>query len=125
VLICWEHMGLTEIAAALGAEKYGPESGWRGPVEYPDERFDLIWVVPPPYSQISRVEGEQVPVLDDGKSTRQEGAWRRIPSSVLFLIGGGVVLVMIGVMVGAMYYYGFFHAEDLEEEEEEEATDDV
>ncbi|KAH8899883.1 hypothetical protein GQ53DRAFT_740892 [Thozetella sp. PMI_491] len=71
VLVCWEHKVLGEIAEELGAKKYGPDSGWKGHVKYPGERFDLIWVVPSPYHKITEVKSEKVPGLDDGLD--QEG----------------------------------------------------
>jgi hypothetical protein len=60
VLICWEHGQLSLIAKALGVIKE---------VKYPDDRFDLIWMVMEPYTEISSITSEQVPGLDDGLET--------------------------------------------------------
>jgi len=64
VLLCWEHGQLAKIATALGVQGYAGSSGWSGPVEYPGDRFDLIWTVNPPYTEISTVTSEGVPGLD-------------------------------------------------------------
>jgi hypothetical protein len=45
------------------------ECGKTGKVEYPDDRFDLIWTVPWPYEEIVKVNSESVPGLDNGKGT--------------------------------------------------------
>jgi hypothetical protein len=58
VLICWEHHRLTAITKALGVKGYSDKCGWTGEIEYPKKRFDLIWVVPPPYNEISLVQSE-------------------------------------------------------------------
>lgn len=59
---------MANISAALGVTRFAEESGWAEYfVGYPHNRFDLIWVIPPPFDQIVKVEGEQIPVLDDGK----------------------------------------------------------
>ncbi|KAL6885431.1 hypothetical protein GGI43DRAFT_419106 [Trichoderma evansii] len=71
VLVCWEHKVLGEIAEELGVKKYGPNSGWKGHVKYPGDRFDLIWVIPSPYQEVTEVKSEKVPGLDDGLD--QEG----------------------------------------------------
>jgi hypothetical protein len=65
VLICWEHDQLKDIAKAIGVKGYAQNSGWHGKVEYPDDRFDIIWVVPPPWKEIVEVLSEGVPGLDD------------------------------------------------------------
>jgi hypothetical protein len=65
VLVCWEHGQLADIAKAIGVEGYATDSGWEGKVKYPDDRFDLIWVVPPPWEEITEVKSEEVPGLDD------------------------------------------------------------
>lgn len=57
VLICWEHGQLGLIAQALGV----PTSE----ALYPDDRFDLIWTVPAPYTSIASVTSEGVPGLDN------------------------------------------------------------
>ncbi|KAI9857118.1 MAG: hypothetical protein M1813_008609 [Trichoglossum hirsutum] len=67
VLICWEHGQLSKIAEAIGVKKYAADSGASGKVKYPDDRFDLIWTVGPPYKEIERVESEGIPGLDDGR----------------------------------------------------------
>jgi hypothetical protein len=74
ILICWEHTHLTNISFALGATQYAEGSSWAGmKVEYPHKRFDLIWVIPSPYTEIISVQSEQVPGLDDGKSPNPPG----------------------------------------------------
>ncbi|KAJ9616804.1 hypothetical protein H2200_000523 [Cladophialophora chaetospira] len=56
VLICWEHQALEKVAVALGVQ---PEPN------YPGTRFDIIWTVKPPYTEIEQPVGsEQVPGLD-------------------------------------------------------------
>jgi hypothetical protein len=57
ILICWEHGELAKIAEALGV---------KGKVEYPSDRFDLIWTVLTPYTEIASVTSENIPGLDDG-----------------------------------------------------------
>ncbi|OCL02746.1 hypothetical protein AOQ84DRAFT_357243 [Glonium stellatum] len=66
VLICWEHGQLADIAAAIGVEKYAKKTGLHGKVEYPGDRFDLIWTIKEPYVEIDSVASEAVPGLDDG-----------------------------------------------------------
>ncbi|GFF40632.1 hypothetical protein IFM46972_06273 [Aspergillus udagawae] len=56
VLICWEHDALTDIVDKLG-DNDAPT--------YPDDRFDLIWTDPYPYSEISAKSSEQCPGLDN------------------------------------------------------------
>jgi len=56
VLVCWEHHRLQAIAQAIGAQD--------APV-YPEDRFDVIWTVEPPYDHISNVTSEHCPGLDD------------------------------------------------------------
>ena len=38
--------------------------GEDGKIAYPDDRFDLIWTVPPPYTLIESVVSEGMPGLD-------------------------------------------------------------
>jgi hypothetical protein len=64
VLICWEHGQLAKIATALGINGYSEASGWTGPIDYPGERFDLIWTVKKPYEEIDSVTSEGVPGID-------------------------------------------------------------
>jgi len=66
LLICWEHKELGKIAQALGVTKYSPNAGplGHGAIVYPGDHFDLIWVVPYPYDEISEIRSEQVPGLD-------------------------------------------------------------
>ncbi|CAI6028353.1 unnamed protein product [Clonostachys chloroleuca] len=73
VLICWEHHALAGIAKAIGIQGYAASTGWTGEIEYPDSRFDLIWVVPPPYTEITEVRSEKVPVLDNAVQTNACG----------------------------------------------------
>ncbi|KAH0345010.1 hypothetical protein KCU83_g8031, partial [Aureobasidium melanogenum] len=44
VLICWEHGELTQIAEAIGV---------KGAIEYPDDRFDVIWKIQSPYMELA------------------------------------------------------------------------
>jgi hypothetical protein len=60
--------------------QYAEDSGWAGAIEYPHKRFDLIWVIPTPYTQITSVESEKVPVLDDGKTPTPGSSSRNYPS---------------------------------------------
>ncbi|KAL9058444.1 MAG: hypothetical protein Q9162_001739 [Coniocarpon cinnabarinum] len=55
VLICWEHKRLTDIAEALG-DNDAPD--------YPDDRFDVIWTLPPDYQEITEEASEDCPGLD-------------------------------------------------------------
>jgi len=57
VLICWEHGQLDLIAQALGVPA--------AEAQYPDDRFDLIWTIPAPYTSIVSVTSEGVPGLDN------------------------------------------------------------
>ncbi|KAF5708813.1 phosphoglycerate mutase [Fusarium globosum] len=73
VLLCWEHKSLEGIAKAIGIQGYAAQTGWTGEVKYPGDRFDLIWVVPPPYTEITVVGSELVPGLDDGVHVNANG----------------------------------------------------
>lgn len=64
ILICWEHHHLSDIAKAIGITGFAPGSGWSGKVQYPDSRFDLVWVAPPPYDEITQVFSEDTPGSD-------------------------------------------------------------
>lgn len=64
ILICWEHGQLKEIAKALHVKGYSEESGWTGKVDYPGDRFDLIWTLHEPYHEIKTVTSEGVAGLD-------------------------------------------------------------
>lgn len=66
MLICWEHGELAKIAQAIGVKGFKQGSGGDGKVEYPGDRFDVIWTVEKPYTLIDKVESENVPGLDDG-----------------------------------------------------------
>lgn len=57
-LICWEHHNLSDIAKAIGIKRFAERSDWSGKLQYPDSRFDLIWVAPAPYDEISSVLSE-------------------------------------------------------------------
>ncbi|KLO83300.1 phosphoglycerate mutase family protein [Fusarium fujikuroi] len=61
------------IAKAIGIQGYAAQTGWTGEVKYPGDRFDLIWVVPPPYTEITVVGSELVPGLDDGVHVNANG----------------------------------------------------
>jgi hypothetical protein len=56
------------------------------PIEYPHKRFDLIWEVPPPYTEIANVRSERVPGLDDGKSPKPPGNSAGRAGSALILL---------------------------------------
>ncbi|KAE8342583.1 hypothetical protein BDV24DRAFT_162473 [Aspergillus arachidicola] len=58
ILICWEHHNLSDIAKALGIKGFAEGSGGSGEVKYPGSHFDLVWVVPAPYDEITRVLSE-------------------------------------------------------------------
>jgi hypothetical protein len=64
VLICWQHTQLEEIADALGVRGYARETGESGRIRY-GHRWDLIWVVPYPWDEITELRSECVPGLDD------------------------------------------------------------
>lgn len=51
----WEHKKLNNIAKALGA---------KGTDNYPSDAFNLIWVQPPPYDDITETRNENCPGLD-------------------------------------------------------------
>ncbi|KAJ5895706.1 uncharacterized protein N7473_005105 [Penicillium subrubescens] len=55
VLICWEHHKLSDIAKAISIKGFAESSGWSGKLQYPDSRFDLIWVALAPYDEITQV----------------------------------------------------------------------
>lgn len=58
VLICWEHHNLSDIAKAIGIRGFAESSGTSGKLQYPGSRFDLIWVAPAPYDEITEVLSE-------------------------------------------------------------------
>jgi len=47
---------LQDIATAIGVQN-APE--------YPDDRFDVIWTIDPPYDQITSETSEHCPGIDD------------------------------------------------------------
>ncbi|KAJ5720086.1 hypothetical protein N7493_006964 [Penicillium malachiteum] len=55
ILICWEHHRMTDLVEELGYED-APE--------YPDDRYDLIWTDPYPYTDITEIVSEKCPGLD-------------------------------------------------------------
>lgn len=55
ILICWEHKMLTELAEELGGENVP---------NYPKDRFDQIWIDPPPYSKITDIASENCHGID-------------------------------------------------------------
>ncbi|KAF5017352.1 hypothetical protein F66182_10725 [Fusarium sp. NRRL 66182] len=73
ILLCWEHHALTGVTKAIGIKGYAAATGWTGEVVYPDSRFDLIWVVPPPYTEITEVRSEKVLGLDNSVHTNANG----------------------------------------------------
>ncbi|RDA88864.1 hypothetical protein CP532_5462 [Ophiocordyceps camponoti-leonardi (nom. inval.)] len=56
ILICWEHKRIKKIAKELGGRHLD---------KYPRSAFDLIWVDPYPYDEITEVRSEHCPGLDD------------------------------------------------------------
>jgi hypothetical protein len=73
VLICWEHHNLSDIAKAIGIEGFAERSGWSGKqLQYPDSSFDLIWVAPAPYDEITQVlsEDKLYAALNDPEATK-------------------------------------------------------
>jgi len=72
VLICWEHGQLAKIAEALGVEKFAKDVDVKHhkKIEYPGDRFDIIWTVVKPYDQIVAVTSEGIPGLDDAVSMK-------------------------------------------------------
>ncbi|CAL5867352.1 uncharacterized protein PFLUO_LOCUS1568 [Penicillium psychrofluorescens] len=55
MLICWRHGRMREIEMLLGVLEL---------LEYPSNRFDLIWTTPYPYNNITDVRDEECPGLD-------------------------------------------------------------
>ncbi|KAJ5218963.1 uncharacterized protein N7498_001062 [Penicillium cinerascens] len=55
ILISWRHSNMDEIQELLGSEN---------PVDYPINRFDLIWTMPYPYNEITDIYSEECPGLD-------------------------------------------------------------
>lgn len=66
VLICWEHGQLAKIAEAMGVKHFAKDVDveHHKKIEYPGDRFDLIWTVVKPYDEIVAVTSESVPGLD-------------------------------------------------------------
>ncbi|KKA29066.1 hypothetical protein TD95_005257 [Thielaviopsis punctulata] len=56
ILICWEHKRLKKIVRALGVT--------HKVASYPEDRFDLVWTVPPAYRRVTDVSSESCPDLD-------------------------------------------------------------
>ncbi|CAI7580846.1 unnamed protein product [Penicillium glandicola] len=55
ILIAWRHSNMGGIEEELGALE---------PIEYPDERFDLIWTDPWPYGNVTSIKSEGCLGLD-------------------------------------------------------------
>ncbi|KAJ5646276.1 hypothetical protein N7490_002648 [Penicillium lividum] len=55
ILVCWEHHRMTDLVEELGYED--------APL-YPDNRFDLIWTDPYPYTKITEITSEKCIGLD-------------------------------------------------------------
>jgi hypothetical protein len=70
VLVCWEHGQLAKIAQAMGVKRFAKDIDVKSHknIEYPDDRFDLIWTVVKPYDEIVAVSSEDIPGLDDGSN---------------------------------------------------------
>jgi hypothetical protein len=66
VLICWEHGQLAKIAEALGVKRFAKDVDVKHhkKIEYPGDKFDLIWTVVKPYDEIVAVTSENVRGLD-------------------------------------------------------------
>ncbi|KAH8758729.1 hypothetical protein F5882DRAFT_337617 [Hyaloscypha sp. PMI_1271] len=64
ILICWEHGVLSKIVKALGVKKK---------VEYPGERFDIIWEVKYPYATLEWAGSENVPGIDGPQNPAETG----------------------------------------------------
>jgi len=58
VLICWEHHNLSKIAKAIGINGFAEGIDGSGKLQYPGSRFDIIWVAPSPYDEITQVLSE-------------------------------------------------------------------
>ncbi|RDA94990.1 hypothetical protein CP533_0142 [Ophiocordyceps camponoti-saundersi (nom. inval.)] len=56
ILICWEHKKIKKIARELGGRHLH---------KYPRSAFNLIWVDPYPYDEITDIRSERCPGLDD------------------------------------------------------------
>jgi len=76
VLVCWEHGELAKIAEAMGVKKFAKDVDveHHHKIEYPGDRFDIIWTVVKPYDEIVAVTSEGVQGLDDGNSGTGAGA---------------------------------------------------
>jgi hypothetical protein len=56
----------------MGVRGYSRSTGERGRIRY-GHRWDLIWVIPYPWTKITEVRSERVPGLDDDRwSTVEE-----------------------------------------------------
>ncbi|KAF7592250.1 hypothetical protein BBP40_000452 [Aspergillus hancockii] len=55
ILICWQHSAMTDIVKKLGDDD--------APT-YPDDRYDLIWTDPSPYTKVTEITSEQCQGLD-------------------------------------------------------------
>ncbi|KAJ5585142.1 uncharacterized protein N7459_004942 [Penicillium hispanicum] len=55
ILIAWRHKNMDRIQEVLGSED---------PLEYPEDRFDLIWTIPYPYDNVTSTRSEECPRLD-------------------------------------------------------------
>ncbi|KAJ5130785.1 60S ribosome biogenesis protein Rrp14 [Penicillium bovifimosum] len=55
ILISWRHGKMDKIEEELGALE---------PIEYPEDRYDLIWTDPWPYGNVTNVKSEECPGLD-------------------------------------------------------------
>ncbi|OOQ82382.1 phosphoglycerate mutase family protein [Penicillium brasilianum] len=54
ILISWRHKNMGQIQEHLGSHD---------PLEYPEDRFDLIWTIPFPYEEVTDIESEFCPGL--------------------------------------------------------------
>ncbi|KAJ6093042.1 hypothetical protein N7486_008331 [Penicillium sp. IBT 16267x] len=55
VLLVWRHKSMSTIAELLGVKDY---------MEYPKDRFDIMWTIPYPYDRVTEVKSENCPGLD-------------------------------------------------------------
>lgn len=75
LLLCWNHGEISHIVRAMGIRGYGNKVSDEvkklgctsdGEIAYPDDRFDVIWTIKPPYQEITSVTSEECEGLDDG-----------------------------------------------------------
>ncbi|PYH46144.1 putative 60S ribosome biogenesis protein Rrp14 [Aspergillus saccharolyticus JOP 1030-1] len=95
ILISWRHGKMAEIVSALGSEN---------PPVYPEERFDLIWTIPWPFDNVTRIESEGCFGLDD-----------RVSGSESLNVKELVVQSLIGDLWTACWFLSLAEMDDIEE----------